>query len=100
VLRYLVSSLKVTEEDKDRWYRHWVETGLEVVERRLAEQPATYCHGELPGLADCVLVPQIFNARRFNCRLEHVPNVMRVFDACMKLDAFEKTRPEACPDAG
>jgi maleylacetoacetate isomerase/maleylpyruvate isomerase len=100
VLRYLVSSLKVTEEDKDRWYRHWVETGLEVVERRLAEQPSTYCHGEAPGLADCVLVPQIFNARRFNCRLEHVPNVMRVFDACMKLDAFEKTRPEACPDAG
>jgi maleylacetoacetate isomerase/maleylpyruvate isomerase len=100
VLRYLVSSLKVTEEDKDRWYRHWVETGLEVVERRLAAQPATYCHGEAPGLADCVLVPQIFNARRFNCRLEHVPNVMRVFDACMKLDAFEKTRPEACPDAG
>ena len=100
VLRYLVSSLKVTEEDKDRWYRHWVETGLEVVERRLAEQPSTYCHGEAPGLADCVLVPQIFNARRFNCRLDHVPNVMRVFDACMKLDAFEKTRPEACPDAG
>jgi maleylacetoacetate isomerase/maleylpyruvate isomerase len=100
VLRYLVSSLKVTEEDKDRWYRHWVETGLEVVERRLAEQPSTYCHGDAPGLADCVLVPQIFNARRFNCRLEHVPNVMRVFDACMKLDAFERTRPEACPDAG
>jgi maleylacetoacetate isomerase/maleylpyruvate isomerase len=46
-----------------------------------------------------VLVPQIFNARRFNARLDHVPNVMRVFDACMRLDAFEKTRPEACPDA-
>jgi maleylacetoacetate isomerase/maleylpyruvate isomerase len=100
VLRYLVGSLKLSEEDKDRWYRHWVETGLEVVERRLAEEPATYCHGETPGLADCVLVPQIFNAQRFNCRLEHVPNVMRVFDACMRLDAFEKTRPEACPDAG
>jgi len=99
VLRYLVGSLKVTEEDKDRWYRHWVETGLEVVERRLAELPSTYCHGETPTLADCVLVPQIFNARRFNSRLDHVPNVMRVFDACMRLDAFEKTRPEACPDA-
>ena len=99
VLRYLVGSLKVTEDDKDRWYRHWVETGLEVVERRLAEHPSTYCHGEAPTLADCVLVPQIFNARRFNARLDHVPNVMRVFDACMRLDAFEKTRPEACPDA-
>jgi maleylacetoacetate isomerase/maleylpyruvate isomerase len=99
VLRYLVRDLKVGEEDKNRWYRHWVETGLEVVERQLAARPGTYCHGDTPTLADCVLVPQIFNARRFECRLEHVPQVMRVFDACMKMDAFEKTRPELCPDA-
>jgi maleylacetoacetate isomerase/maleylpyruvate isomerase len=99
VLRYLVHDMKVSEDDKNRWYRHWVETGLETVERHLAAAPATYCHGERPTLADCVLVPQIFNARRFQCRLEHVPNVMRVFDACMRLDAFERTRPEACPDA-
>jgi maleylacetoacetate isomerase len=99
VLRYLVRDLKVSEDDKNRWYRHWVETGLEVVERQLAAQPATYCHGETPTLADVTLVPQIFNARRFDCRLEHVPNVVRVFDACMQLDAFERTRPEHCPDA-
>jgi maleylacetoacetate isomerase/maleylpyruvate isomerase len=99
VLRYLVHSLKVPEEGKERWYRHWVETGLEAVERQLASQPARYCHGDTPTMADCVLVPQIFNAQRFNCRTDHVPNVMRVFDACMRLDAFEKTRPEACPDA-
>lgn len=99
VLRYLVHSMKVSEDDKNRWYRHWVETGLEVVERQLAALPATFCHGEAPTLADCTLVPQIFNARRFDCRTDHVPNVMRVFDNCMKLDAFEKTRPEACPDA-
>jgi len=99
VLRYLVRDLKLSEEDKNRWYRHWVETGLEAVERQLASLPSRYCHGEVPGLADCVLVPQIFNARRFDCRLDHVPQVMRVFDACMALDAFERTRPEACPDA-
>jgi maleylacetoacetate isomerase len=99
VLRYLVQSLKVSEEDKDRWYRHWVETGLEAVERQLAAQPARYCHGDSPTLADCVLVPQIFNAQRFHCRTEHVPQVMRVFESCMRLDAFEKTRPEVCPDA-
>lgn len=99
VLRYLVRDLKLDEDDKNRWYRHWVETGLEVVERQLAARPGTYCHGDTPTLADCVLVPQIFNARRFECRLEHVPQVMRVFDACMKLDAFDKTRPELCPDA-
>jgi maleylacetoacetate isomerase/maleylpyruvate isomerase len=99
VLRYLVRDLKVSDDDKNRWYRHWVETGLETVERQLAQAPSTYCHDERPGLADCALVPQIFNARRFDCRLDHVPHVMRVFDACMKLDAFERTRPEACPDA-
>ena len=98
VLRYLVRDLKLGEDDKNRWYRHWVETGLEVVERQLAARPGTYCHGDTPTLADCVLVPQIFNAQRFECRLEHMPQVMRVFDACMKLDAFERTRPEACPD--
>ena len=98
-LRYLARDLKIGEDDKNRWYRHWVETGLEVVERQLAARPGTYCHGDTPTLADCVLVPQIFNARRFDCRLEHVPQVMRVFDACMKLDAFGKTRPELCPDA-
>ncbi|WP_298231333.1 maleylacetoacetate isomerase [uncultured Azohydromonas sp.] len=101
VLRYLMHDLKVGEDDKNRWYRHWVETGLEVVERQLAQHPSTgrFCHGDLPGLADCVLVPQIFNAQRFNCRLEHVPTVMRVYEACMQLDAFTKTQPSACPDA-
>ena len=98
VLRYLVRDLKLNEDDKNRWYRHWVETGLEVVERQLAARPGTYCHGDTPTLADCVLVPQIFNARRFDCRTEHMPNVMRVFDACMRLPAFENTRPEKCPD--
>jgi len=99
VLRYLVRDLKVSEDDKNRWYRHWVETGLEVVERQLAARPSAFCHGDAPTLADCCLVPQIFNARRFDCRLEHVPNVMRVFEACMALPAFEATRPENCPDA-
>ena len=99
VLRYLTRDLKVPEDDKNRWYRHWVETGLEVVERQLAARPSAFCHGDAPTLADCCLVPQIFNARRFDCRLEHVPNVMRVFEACMALPAFEATRPENCPDA-
>jgi maleylpyruvate isomerase len=99
VLRYLVNELKLSDEAKDSWYRHWVETGLETVERQLSAQPARYCHGDTPTLADCVLVPQIFNAQRLKCRLDHVPQVMRVFDACMQLDAFESTRPERCPDA-
>ena len=101
VLRYLVKELGVSEDDKNRWYRHWVETGLDVVERRLAGDPATgrFCHGDSPGLADCVLVPQIFNAQRMSCRLEHVPTVMRVFEQCMAEPAFASTQPASCPDA-
>jgi maleylacetoacetate isomerase len=101
VLRYLVRDLKVSDDDKNRWYRHWVETGLEVVERQLAGHPATgrYCHGDAPTLADCTLVPQIHNAQRFECRLDHVPTVMRVFETCMQHDAFAKTQPSVCPDA-
>ncbi|MFT3666271.1 maleylacetoacetate isomerase [Piscinibacter sp.] len=101
VLRYLVHDLKVPEDDKNRWYRHWVETGLAAVENQLAGHPATgrFCHGDTPTLADVVLVPQIHNAQRFDCRLDHVPTVMRIFEACMALDAFAKTQPSACPDA-
>ncbi len=101
VLRYLVHDLKVVEDDKNRWYRHWVETGLAAVERQLADRPATgrFCHGDAPTLADITLVPQIHNALRFECRLDHVPTVMRIFEHCMTLDAFAKTQPSACPDA-
>ena len=100
VLRYLTHDLKLTEDDKNRWYRHWVESGLESVERQLLAQPARFCHGDLPTMADLTLVPQIFNAQRFQCRTDHVPQVMRVFETCMQLDAFSKTQPSACPDAG
>ena len=101
VLRYLQREMGIADDAKDKWYRHWVETGLEVVERRLAGSPSTgrFCHGDTPGLADCVLVPQIFNARRLDSRLDHVPTVMRVFDACMAEPAFASTQPSACPDA-
>ena len=101
VLRYLVHDMRLGEDDKNRWYRHWVETGLEVVERKLAGHPSTgrHCHGDSPTLADCVLVPQIHNAQRFECRLDHVPTVMRIFENCMALEAFAKTQPASCPDA-
>ncbi len=100
VLRYLVGDLKLSEDDKNRWYRHWVEQGLSAVERQL-ESPSTgrFCHGDAPTLADVVLVPQIFNAQRFNCQLSHVPKVMQVFEACMQLEAFSSTQPSNCPDA-
>jgi maleylacetoacetate isomerase len=101
VLRYLVHELKLDENAKNAWYRHWTETGLEALERQLAGHAATgtFCHGDTPTLADCVLVPQIFNARRLDCKLDHVPVVMRIFEHCMAQEAFQKAQPSACPDA-
>ena len=101
VLRYLVKQLGVDEEAKNAWYRHWVENGLAEVELQLARTPGTgrFCHGDAPTMADCLLVPQIFNAQRFDCRLDHVPTVMRIFEACMAEPAFQAAQPSACPDA-
>jgi maleylacetoacetate isomerase len=100
VLKYLSRELKVDEDTKNTWYRHWVRTGLESFERQLAQQvPSTFCWGESPTLADCCLVPQIFNARRFDTPLEGLPRTMAAFDACMALPAFQQAQPSACPDA-
>lgn len=101
VLRYLVDEMKVSEDEKTRWLRHWVEDGLAAVERQLAGHPATgrFCHGDAPTLADAVLVPQVFNAQRFACRLDHVPQVMRIFSECSVLPAFANAHPAACPDS-
>ena len=99
VLGWLKGELGLGEEARNAWIHRWIEGGLEVVERQLAAQPSTFCHGETPGLADCALVPQIFNAQRWRCNLAHAPHVMRVHAACMALAAFSSTQPSACPDA-
>lgn len=101
VLRYLVNDLKVTEEQKNAWYRHWVLTGLEPLETRLANDAATgnYCHGDTPGLADICLIPQLANARRFNIALDSFPTLVRIEQNCMELAAFQHAAPGVQPDA-
>jgi maleylacetoacetate isomerase len=99
VLKYLVRDLKVDEEAKNAWYRHWVRDGLEKFESVLARLPeATYCFGETPTLADCCLVPQVFNGQRFNVNFDGLPRTMKAFDACTKLEAVQKAQPSSCPD--
>ena len=84
VLRYLTHDLKIGEDDKNRWYRHWVETGLEVVERQLAAQPATYCHGDTPTLADLTLGDRIMVQRsEHTVRFLH-PEGWNYFDTLRK----------------
>ncbi|MDR7331378.1 maleylacetoacetate isomerase [Roseateles asaccharophilus] len=100
VLRYLKSNMGHEQAQIDAWYRHWVATGLAIVEQRLAQTASAFCFGDTPGLADCLLVPQVYNAQRFECPLDAYPTVLRINAACLALPAFANTRPEACPDAG
>ena len=100
VLKYLVRELKVDEAAKNAWYRHWCRVGLEAFEQQLAQQPAaTYCYGQTPTLADCCLVPQIFNAARFEVSFAGLPRTMAAYEACMALPAFAQAQPSACPDS-
>ena len=101
VLRYLVRDLGVSEAQKDGWYRHWVESGLAAIEARLlaGRRHGRYLLGDAVTLADVLLVPQIFNAQRYECRVDHVPTLMRIFGNCMQLPAFIDAQPSKQPDA-
>ena len=101
VLQHLRRALGQDEAQVTAWYRHWVADGLAKLEAELAADPRTgkYSHGDSPGMADCCLVPQVFNAKRFDCDLAPYPTVVRVFDACMKLAAFDAAQPAKQPDA-
>jgi len=101
VLRYLVKTLALSEEQKNTWYRHWVEQGLASLEARLVAEARTglYALGDAITIADVVIVPQIFNAQRMDCNLGSVPTVMRIYDHCMQLPAFIDAQPSTQPDA-
>jgi maleylpyruvate isomerase len=100
VLKYLVRELKLDDMVKTAWYRHWVREGMQAFERQLALRPAgIYCYGNTMTLADCCLVPQIFNAQRFDCDLSGLPRTMAAYEAAMQLDAVQRAHPSRCPDA-
>ncbi len=99
-LQYLRKALGQDEEGIKTWYRHWIADGLGKLEADLARGPAgKFCYGDGPTMADCCLVPQVFNAKRYDSDLNPYPNVMRVFGECMKLEAFDKAQPTKQPDA-
>jgi len=101
VLKYLKHTLKQDDEQRNNWYRHWIAEGLAPVEKMLAASPRTgrFCHGDMPGLADIFLVPQIFNALRYECSLDAYPTIRRINDECLNLPAFAAAKPDAQPDA-
>ena len=101
VLNYLGTAYGQDEAGKQAWARHWIDVGFTAYEASVAGHPRTgrFSHGDTPTMADMALVPQVFNARRFGNDLTKYPTLMRIFDACMALPAFDQAQPSRQPDA-
>lgn len=101
VLGYLTQTLGLTEAQKTSWYHHWVTLGFTALEKRLASERETgkFCHGDEPGMADVMLVPQVANANRFQVDLSAFPNILRINANCLALEPFQRAMPARQPDA-
>ena len=102
VLRYLHAPLQIEEERRNDWARHWISLGFTAIEHTLARSGALasgYCFGDAPTLADCCLIPQVFNARRISLPMDEYPSIQRVHEHCMQHEAFIKAAPGAQSDA-
>jgi maleylacetoacetate isomerase/maleylpyruvate isomerase len=101
MLRYIRKSYGLDEEGVNAWYRHWIAEGLGMLESYLKreQRAAKYSYRDTITMADCCLVPQVFNAKRYECDVSSYPTIMRIFDECMKHDAFASTQPAKQPDA-
>ncbi|WP_299490201.1 maleylacetoacetate isomerase [uncultured Shewanella sp.] len=99
VLQYLTDELSVNDEEKSRWYQHWVAQGFTALEAQLTHTSGQYCFGNNVSMADLCLVPQVYNAQRFGVDLSLYPNIQRINAACLALEAFNLATPENQADA-
>jgi len=101
VLAYLTGTLGIDEAAKLGWYRHWVAGGLDAFERMLSDSDETglCCHGDRPTIADCCLLPQVYNARRFDCDESRWPEVVRIAAHLAGMPEIQRAAPENQPDA-
>ena len=101
VLNYLRSNMKQDGEARHQWYQHWISTGLTAIEQQLTrhgQHQSNYCFGNTPTIADLCLIPQLYNARRFNCDTNDYPTLIKIDEHCMALTAFQQASPEQQPD--
>ncbi|WP_431687962.1 maleylacetoacetate isomerase [Hahella sp. NBU794] len=101
VLQYLTGPMEVNEEKKLVWYQHWILEGFKALEQMAASyaDKGPYCFGEQVTMADVCLIPQVYNANRFNCPMMNFPRLREINDNCLKLEAFQKATPEQQADA-
>ena len=99
VLKYQQEQAGQTEDAVNNWVAHWIAAGFAALNEMLdAAETGKFCHGDQPGLADICLVPQVFNAQRFDCDLTPYVRLMQVHQNCMSLDSFKRAVPGAQPD--
>lgn len=101
VLQYLERELKMEQPGREAWARHWMHEGLAAFEALARDNPSTgdYCEGDIPTLADCCLIPQLYNARRVQLDISAYPTLLRIEASCLQLQAFQQAAPERQPDA-
>ena len=99
VLQYLTGTLEIGDEQKTAWYKHWVLTGFKALEAQLEQSNGKFCFGNQPTLADCCLIPQVYNALRFNLDLSDYPKICSIYTHCNSLEAFQHAAPEMQPEA-
>jgi maleylacetoacetate isomerase len=100
VLKYITGEMGLGEDAKLDWYRHWIDEGFKGLEGLLADGSTPFCFGDTPGLADICLVPQVFNAQRFDCDLSPYPRCLEIAARCNEIEAFADAAPGKQPDAG
>ncbi|QNP41443.1 maleylacetoacetate isomerase [Lysobacter solisilvae (ex Woo and Kim 2020)] len=100
VLQYFEHEWNVPQPERDAWVQHWINEGFAAIESMLNDHLSTgqYCEGETPTIADCCLIPQVYNARRFGIDVARFPTIARIEQACLQLPAFDLARPEMQPD--
>ena len=100
VLAYLQDELGINDSQKSSWYQHWIREGFKAFEMQLERHPVRpFCCSDQPGLADIFLLPQIYNARRFNLAMSDYPLLSQIEQNCLELEAFQQAIPENQPDA-
>jgi len=99
VTNYLQNPLGAEPEQVQGWYGHWVDRGFEAIEKTIETSGGLCCFGDNPGMADTCLIPQVYNALRFNIEMGHYPQIMRVWEHCNTLEAFVRAHPDVQPDA-
>lgn len=98
VLQYLEQTLAVSNSEKTAWYQHWIKLGFHSLEQQLQHSNGKYCFGEQASFADCCLIPQVYNAKRFQIDLTEYPKIQSIYTHCMRLAAFQQAAPEQQAD--